>query len=122
MKKFLNPRVHGYLDYVVVVWFLAAPTLFGLLGIPAAIAYLLAPIHLILTLLSAFPLGLVKVIPFQIHGTIELIVSLTLIALPWLFGFASVPSDRNFYLFSGIMIFLVWLITDYKIARSVQVN
>ncbi len=112
--KILSPRIHGYLDYLVVIWFLAAPTLFGLTGIAANISYALAIIHLGLTVLTAFPLGVIKVIPLQFHGVIELIVSFALIALPWLLGFASVASARNFYVASGIAIFIVWLITRYQ--------
>jgi hypothetical protein len=87
--KILSPRIHGYLDYLVVVWFLAAPTLFGLTGVAANISYALAIIHLALTVLTAFPLGVVKVIPLQFHGAIEFIVSFALIALPWVLGFGS---------------------------------
>ncbi len=31
--KFINPRVHGYLDYALVALFALAPTLFGFGGI-----------------------------------------------------------------------------------------
>jgi hypothetical protein len=112
--KILSPKIHGYLDYLVVVWFLAAPTLFGLTGIAANISYALAIIHLGLTILTAFPLGVVKVIPLKFHGIIEFIVSFALIALPWVLGFASVAAARNFYVASGIAIFIVWLITRYQ--------
>lgn len=112
--KILSPRIYGYLDYAVVVWFLAAPTLFGLTGIAANISYALAIIHLGLTVLTAFPLGVIKVIPLQSHGVIEFVVSFALIVLPWVLEFASVASARNFYIASGIGIFIVWLITRYQ--------
>lgn len=67
----ITPRVHGYLDYVTVVVFLLAPTLIGLTGIPAMLAYALAGIHLAMTLGTDFPLGIVKLIPIPIHGWIE---------------------------------------------------
>ena len=111
--KVLSPRIHGYLDYVVVIVFLAAPMLLGLSGIPATIAYALSVIHLLVTLLTDFPLGISKAIPIRLHSLIEFLVSLTLIALPWLFGFASVVPARNFYIAAGIVIFIVWLLTDY---------
>jgi hypothetical protein len=116
--KILSPKIHGYLDYVVVVGFLLAPKLLGLSGIPATIAYLLAPIHLLVTLLTDFPLGVFKGMSFKLHSGIEFVVSFTLIALPWLLGFASVVPARNFYIVSGVIIFLVWLITDYQAASS----
>ncbi len=40
--KFLNPRVHGYVDYVAVALLALAPTLFAFGGVAAAICYLAA--------------------------------------------------------------------------------
>lgn len=111
--KILTSKIHGYLDYVVVILFLVAPTLLGLSGVPAIIAYTLAVVHLLVTLITV-PLGVMQVLPLQFHGVIELIVSLTLIALPWILGFASNQSARNFYVAVGVLIFVVWLVTDYK--------
>lgn len=87
--KILSPKIHGYLDYVVVIGFLLAPTLLGLSGIPATIAYLLAPVHLLVMLLTNFPLGIFKAMSFRLHSNIEFLVSFILITLPWLLGFAS---------------------------------
>ncbi len=115
--KILTPRTHGILDYLTVIAFLLAPTLFGLSGLPATISYLLAAVHLVLTLITAFPLGLVKAVPFKLHGVVELVVAILLVLLSWLLGFASVPTARNFYVAAGIVVFIVWLITDY--ARDV---
>jgi hypothetical protein len=115
--KIFSPRVHGYLDYFVVIAFLFAPMLFNFSGIPAKISYAIAGVHLLVTISTDFPLGLIKVISFKLHSTIEFIVPFILIVLPWLLGFASISSARNFYLAAGITIFIVWLITDYKIAR-----
>ena len=117
--KILSPRIHGYLDYVVVITFLAAPTLLGLSGIPAVISYALSIIHLAVTLLTDFPLGIIKAIPLKLHSTIEFLVSFTLIALPWLLGFASVIPARNFYIVvAGVVIFIAWLVTDYKAEKT----
>lgn len=116
--KILSSKIHGYLDYVVVIAFLVAPTLFGLSGIPAIISYALSVIHLGLTLLTDFPLGIVKTVPLKIHSTIEFLVSFTLVALPWLLGFASVVTARNFYIAAGVIIFITWLVTDYKVTKT----
>lgn len=112
--KILSPRVHGYLDFLVVAVFLLAPALFGLTGAPATISYALAAIHLVLTLLTAFPFGIVKVIPFTVHGALELVTAIALVALPWLLGFSAELPARNFYVGAGFVIFVVWLITDYR--------
>jgi len=110
--KILSPTLHGYLDYVTVVVFLAAPTLIGLTGMPGAIAYALAGIHLAMTLVTDFPLGAAKLLPFTIHGWVERVVGPVLVVLPFGLGFD--PLAQGFYIVIGIVIIIVGLLTDYR--------
>jgi hypothetical protein len=110
--KIISPTQHGYLDYVTVVLFLIAPSLLGLTGIAGTIAYLLAGIHLSMTLLTDFPLGVVKKLPFTIHGWVERIVGPALVLLPFVLGFEGLA--MGFYVVVGIVIILVGLLTDYQ--------
>jgi hypothetical protein len=112
--KLISAKVHGILDYIVVAGFLAAPSLLGLTGLPALIAYILAGVHLTLTLFTRFPLGVVKVIPLKIHGFVELAVGPCLVALPFVLGFSDQFPAAAFYVTCGILIFVVWLLTDYR--------
>jgi hypothetical protein len=112
MKKMLNPTQHGYLDYVTVILFLVAPSLFGLTGNAGVFAYALAIIHLTMTLLTNFPLGVYKLVPFPLHGWVERIVGPVLVLLPFVFGF--VGTATVFYVVIGIIIILVGLLTDYQ--------
>lgn len=110
--KFINPVVHGLLDYVVVIAFAASPTLFNLGGLGSAVAYLLAIVHLALTLTTISPVSMFKAVPLKLHGVIELIVGLGLIVL----GFTVFPEDpasRAFYIVAGLIIFAVSLVTNY---------
>ena len=111
--KTINAKVHGYLDYMVVLIFLGAPTLLHLSTLPAVISYSLAGIHLLLTLLTDFPLGVLKVVPLKWHGIIELVVGPVLVALPFVLGFGSEPAAQYFYIVNGIVILIVWFLTDY---------
>ena len=112
MKKILNPTYHGYLDYVTVILFLAAPSLLSLTGMAGIFAYALAIIHLALTLLTDFPLGFYKIVPFPLHGWVERIVGPVLVLVPFVFGF--VGTATSFYVMIGIVIILVGLLTDYQ--------
>lgn len=80
--RVLSPRIHGYLDFAVVVIFLLAPLALGLGGTPALVSYLLAIVHLVMTLMTRFPAGISKKIPFMVHGFIELAVAIFLVLLP----------------------------------------
>ena len=111
--RFLDARVHGVIDIVVVI-FLLAPTVFGLGGSPAAIAYALAAVHLVLTLLTDFPMGIRKVVPFFVHGIIELAVGVLLVILPTIEGYAPGSPARRFYTLIGAAILVVWALTAYR--------
>lgn len=115
--KILSPRAHGYIDYLVVVGFLGGPAVFELDGLPATIAYVLAVVHLLLTSVTDFPMGLVKLVPFPLHGLIEFAVSIVLFALPWVAGFSDVEMARNFYVGAGASVLLAFLISDYTAGR-----
>jgi hypothetical protein len=116
--KVVSPRIHGYFDFLTVVIFLLAPTLLGLNELPAMLAYALAGVHLIVTLASDFPFGVIKFIPFTIHGWIERLVGPSLIALPFIFGFADEEAARNFYVAMGLIVIVLGLLTDYKGVES----
>lgn len=112
--KIFSPRTHGYLDFLTVVIFLLAPTVLGLSDLPAYLSYGLAVVHLIVTLVSDFPFGIAKVIPFYIHGWIERIVGPVLIMVPFILGFDADTVARNFYVVMGAIIIAVGILTDYR--------
>jgi hypothetical protein len=114
MHKTLNPKTHGYIDYIVVAMFFLAPSLFNFSDTASNLSYALAVIHLIVSLSTAYPLGLLKAIPFTVHGAMELMISVIVAISPWVFGFEDDTAARNFYVASGIAFFLVWSLTDYK--------
>ena len=116
--RFLSPKSHGYLDYAAVLVLLVAPTLFGFGGAARTLSYALALAHGGLSLLTAYPLGAVKIIPFTVHAGIELAASLFMIGVPLLFGFTG--SARGFFLGAGVVLGVVWLVTDYRAAEPAE--
>ena len=114
----LNSRIHGYIDYAIVALLVLAPSLFGFAGLPATICYILAVVQLGMSLLTAYPLGVVKAIPFPIHGGIELGAGIFLIAAPWLFNFAHLVSAQIFFIVAGVAVALVWMVTNYRTVES----
>jgi hypothetical protein len=112
--RILSPRIHGYLDYVTVAIFLLAPVLIGLGGNPALLSYTLGIVHLVLTLLTRFPAGISRIIPLVVHGLVELLVAVALILLPFWAGYSPGSPARRFYLTMGAVLFVVWLLTDYR--------
>ena len=116
--KIISSKVHGILDYLTVIFLFVAPTLFKMEGTLCTFTYALASIHFLLTALTNFEVGIFKVIPFRIHGLIELVVSVALIAVA--FWFNSNGSEPGFYFYIGlaVVILIVFLLTDFKGFRN----
>lgn len=110
--KPIAPTVHGYLDYVTVGVFLLAPKLLGFEGLPALLSWMLAGVHLALTLVTDFPLSWRRWLPFWIHGWVEKIVGPLLVLVAFLPGFSG--SAAAFYLLMGLVIIAVGWLTDYS--------
>ncbi|MGH8559126.1 MAG: hypothetical protein ACRESZ_17065 [Methylococcales bacterium] len=114
----ISTQNHGYLDFVTVFIFLVAPSILGLTSTAAVLAYLLTAVHLVMTLATDFPFGVVKIIPFAIHGWVERIVGPILVVIPFIIGFSDQPAARNFYIAIGFVIIIVGFLTDYTAKDS----
>ncbi len=112
--RVLGPRLHGYVDIAVIVVFALAPFLVPLGGTPALISWGLALAHLILTLITRYPMGKSPQIPFLAHGLVELAVAVFLAVLPRLGGYSPGSPARRFYWAMAIVIGVVWVLTDYR--------
>jgi hypothetical protein len=114
--KIIAPTLHGVLDYTTVVLFAAAPSVLGLTGLAAGIAYALAGIHLLMTLVTALPLSPIKMLPLFFHGWVERVVGPVVIILPFVLGLKGVA--RTFYIAIGIVIVLVGILSDYESSKQ----
>lgn len=120
--KVLNPRIHGYLDYAAVALLALAPSLFGFAGVAAAICYFVAVVQLGMSLLTAYPLSLAKIIPFKVHGAVELGVAAGLALSPWVFGFSQQDAARSFFIIAGVGLALVVFVTNYSAADGYRMR
>ena len=111
--RFISARVHGMIDIVAIAAFLLGPLLFRLGGSPALISYTIGVVHLVVTLLTRYPLGVKKIIPFPVHGILELIVGVFLLVLPALAGYGPGSPAKRFYMLVGGFLLVVWALTAY---------
>ncbi len=117
----MNMRVlgavsHGVIDYLMVILLAIGPSVAGFTGRQAMMCYGLAVVHFLLTIITRFPLGITKTLPFWLHGTVEIIVALLLIILPWLAHFSAGVHSRNFFVAIGVLIAVIWALTNYRSA------
>ena len=114
MKKPISPLGHGVLDYGSVAFMLAAPSLLGLRGPARTLSYAFAGMYLGVSALTRMPLGLAKLIPFPVHGTIELASTPALIGLPLLLGALGTTRERLY--FAGLLgtVLTAYSLTDWQ--------
>lgn len=112
--KIISSKSHAILDYATVVFLLLSPTLFQMEGSLCTATYLVGAVHLVLTVLTNFEYGLIKVIPFRIHGLIEVIMALGLAALAFWFFDNGNEFGFYFYMALSIVIMIVFILTDFK--------
>jgi hypothetical protein len=114
--KILSPTVHGALDYALALAFLFLPGVLGFPNLAANTSQLIGLLYLGVSLLTRYPLGALKLIPFPAHGVLESIMAASWIVLPWVLGFDEHASARSFFVAAGIGLLAVVLLTDYQVA------
>ena len=111
--NFITSKIHGILDYIVVIFLWVSPILLDFPEKTAVFTYILGAIHLVLTMFTNFEYGVIRFIPLKIHGAIELIVALALVGFAFYIGNLEGELARNFYLGFALAVFIVWIFSDY---------
>lgn len=86
----INRQFHGVLDYVVGLALIFAPRIFGLDTTTAEgqVPVALGIAAIVYSLLTRYELGLIRVLPFRTHLTLDMVSGLLLALSPWLFAFS----------------------------------
>lgn len=109
---------HGIIDYVVFILLATGPFYFGFAGRQATLAYILAAVLLGMSLFTRYPLGVFRHVGLMTHGVIELLLALLLVVLPWIANFSRGVHSRNFYVSMGVLMLIVWALTDFRNVRG----
>ncbi len=120
-QGFLSPFLHGVVEYVAGILFIAAPFLFGFESDAATAASIIIGIGILVVAASSEgPAGLAKVIPVGIHVVLDFAVVVVLIAAPFLFGFSDEGAPTAFFIVVGVAHLLVTIATRFLPARESQ--
>lgn len=109
--KPIKPRVHGIIDYAACALMLAAPPLLGLSPAARKLSSAFAGSYLGVSALTDYPPALRRVIPFPVHGRIELatVPALLLVAAPVLQG-----RERLYFLGLAGTVLGAYSLTDWQ--------
>ena len=108
--------VHGALEYAVGALFIAAPFLFGFnsSAAPTAAAVVIGLLLLAFTGTSALPTGLVRSVTVGVHVTVDLVLAVLLVALPFLLGFTDQAAPTALFIVVGVLHLLVTIATRFS--------
>jgi hypothetical protein len=111
------PRtVHGAVEYLLGVVFLAGPILFNFdSGVATGVSIAIGIIVLVNTAITAgMPTSLVKQLAITAHVTVDMVLSIFLIVAPFVLGFADETAPRNFYMILGVGLLLMTIGTKFR--------
>ena len=101
-RDFVPPQVHGVLDYPLAAILIAGPLVLDFDNKAATIiALVFGGGAAVLAVATAWPTGIVKIIPPLLHGYADTLVTLALIVLPFAVGFSHRTPALIFYVVVG---------------------
>jgi hypothetical protein len=108
--------VHGFVEYAVGVLFIASPFLLGFSSsaAPTAAAIVVGLLLLAFTATSALPTGLVRSVSIGVHVTVDLVVAVLLVALPFLLGFTDEGAPTALFIVVGVLHLLMTIATRFS--------
>ena len=120
ITRSIGPATHGILDYLMVIILAIGPGVAGFSPSTAQAKFCWAIMALlfILSILTRYPLGVKKVIGFVSHGIVELVIAVVILVLPWTRSFSAGVLSRNFFVGIGVLIAVIWTLTDFRNVRA----
>lgn len=121
MQKPISPKTHGVIDYTTSSAIAMAPMVLGMPKRASSVAYGLAAGYTGLSLMTRYPLGAKKVVPFKGHGLAEAVIGLALPFVPRMLHIKKKSARRKAqYFFCGIatMTAVVAAMTDWNSPRA----
>jgi hypothetical protein len=118
LPKVIDARTHGIIDYCHAAFFFGMAIFCAKRNRKAARAALAAGTFILAeSLLTDYPLGAKKVIPFETHGQMDSGFAAASFAMPRLFGFAG-TAEAEVFKINGFVEGMVAGMTDWDSGRA----
>jgi uncharacterized membrane protein YtjA (UPF0391 family) len=114
--RLIPASFHRILDFVTVVAFALIPSILGWTGMAAALSYVLAVVHLAMTMLTRFASTERRPVSLGLHGIVEAVVGIALVVLPSVAPWGGTP--RAIFTAAGVTILVVRVLSQYRWADS----
>ncbi len=108
IPRFVTKNIHAYLDYPVAISLIALPFILNL-GSSHPVAMWLSVVTgvaaFLLTLLTDHHLGVIRVLPYKLHLTVDFAVGALFTLIPFILSFSGI--DAIYYWANGLAVLVV---------------
>ena len=123
VTRLLPAWFHAIADYAVGILLIVVAVASGVGGAAEATGIVVGATVLLVSVLTRYPLGIVKVLPFQVHSAGDYLAAALLIVAPFALGFNDTEAGISaFYVVMGIAVLAVSLITNYQYSDKREWN
>ncbi len=106
--------VHGVIEYLAAILFIAAPFIFSFDEDAAtAVSVVVGVLVLIIAASTSWRTGLISSIPVQAHVILDYLLAIFLIAAPFLLGFSDDGTAAPFFITVGVVHLLLTIATRF---------
>jgi len=107
MEKLISTSAHALFDYAISAALLGGPWIFDFQDDPGAkLLSLIAGAGIaLLSLLTRYEGGLIKLLPFPVHLRSDIVLALALIVSPWVLGLSD--TAKTFLVIVGVVNFAI---------------
>lgn len=123
LVRVLPAWFHAVADYAVGILLIAAAVIVG--GSVGAVAtgVVVGAVVLAVSMLTKYPLGVVKVLPFTLHSAGDYLAAALLVSSPMVLNFSGSDTGLSaFYVAIGLAVLAVSLITNYQYSDKREWN
>jgi len=115
LVRLLPAWFHAIADYAVAGTLIVVAAAVGGSTEAVAAGIVIGVVVLVVSMLTKYPLGVVKVLPFTIHSAGDYLAAALLVLSPFALGFNNSDTGLTaFYIAAGVAVLAVSLITNYQ--------
>src|SRR5580765_7116534 len=115
LVRLLPAWLHAVADYAVGAGLIVIALAVGGSGKAVAAGVVVGTTVLVVSMLTKYPLGIAKVLPFTVHSAGDYLAAALLLLSPFALNFHNTDTGLSaFYIVAGIAVLAVSLITNYQ--------
>ena len=115
LVRILPAWFHAIADYAVAAALIIVPIVAGGSDKAIAAGIVVGSVVAVVSMLTRYPLGVLKVLPFTIHSAGDYLAAALLVVAPFALSFNDSDTGLSaFYIVAGVAVLAVSLITNYQ--------